>query len=500
MNLLWLILTPLIGGMLAGFAGRRSPALSRGLSLACLAIDLGLVLVLSVTHDSTPLAANGTWLAQMDWPWIPQLGIRLHLGLDGLSLLLILLTLGLGAVSVIASWSEITKRVGFFHFNLMLTLAGVIGVFLALDLFLFFFFWELMLVPMYFLIAVWGHERRIYAAIKFFLFTQGSGLLMFAAILALAFINYRETGILTFDYFALAKTQLGPTTQMWLMLGFFIAFAVKLPVVPFHTWLADAHTEAPTAGSVILAGLLLKTGAYGLLRFAVPLFPTASATFAPVAMTLGVVGILYGAMLAFAQDDMKRLVAYTSISHLGFVLLGIYAENTLALQGAIIQMLAHGLSTGALFILVGALQERLHTRDMRKLGGLWSTAPRIGAIGLFFAIASLGLPGLGNFVGEFLVLLGTYRVATGFAVAGTLGLVVSTIYALSFVQRIFHGERAARTMLPDFSSRHMLVMATMIIALVWLGCYPQPVFDTANSALANLQHVASERQSHPGEP
>ena len=319
--------------------------------------------------------------------------------------MLILLTLGLGVMSVIASWSEITERVGFFHFNLMLTLAGVIGVFLALDLFLFFFFWELMLVPMYFLIAVWGHERRIYAAIKFFLFTQGSGLLMFAAIVALALINYRQTGTLTFDYFALAKTQLGSTTQMWLMLGFFIAFAVKLPVVPFHTWLADAHTEAPTAGSVILAGLLLKTGAYGLLRFAVPLFPAASATFAPVAMTLGVIGILYGAMLAFAQDDMKRLVAYTSISHLGFVLLGIYAGNALALQGAIVQMLAHGLSTGALFILVGALQERLHTRDMRQLGGLWSTAPRIGAIGLFFAIASLGLPGLGNFVGEFLVLL-----------------------------------------------------------------------------------------------
>ena len=227
---------------------------------------------------------------------------------------------------------------------------------------------------------------------------------MFAAIVALTLINYRQTGTLTFDYFALAKTRLDPTTQMWLMLGFFIAFAVKLPVVPFHTWLADAHTEAPTAGSVILAGLLLKTGAYGLLRFAVPLFPAASASFAPVAMTLGVIGILYGAMLAFAQDDMKRLVAYTSVSHLGFVLLGIYAGTTLALQGAVIQMLAHGLSTGALFILVGALQERLHTRDMRQIGGLWSSAPRIGAIGLFFAIASLGLPGLGNFVGEFLVL------------------------------------------------------------------------------------------------
>ena len=500
MILLWLILTPLIGGVLAGFTGRRNNVWPRWLSLVCLAIDLMLILALWAEHDGAAITPNGTWLAQIDWSWIPQLGIRLHLGLDGLSLLLILLTLGLGFMSVIASWSEITERVGFFHFNLMLTLAGVIGVFLALDLFLFFFFWELMLVPMYFLIAVWGHERRIYAAIKFFLFTQGSGLLMFAAIVALAIFNYRQTGVLTFDYFALAKTQFGPTTQMWLMLGFFIAFAVKLPVVPFHTWLADAHTEAPTAGSVILAGLLLKTGAYGLLRFAVPLFPAASATFAPVAMALGVIGILYGAMLAFAQDDMKRLVAYTSVSHLGFVLLGIYAGTALALQGAVIQMLAHGLSTGALFILVGALQEKLHTRDMRRLGGLWSTAPRIGAIGLFFAIASLGLPGLGNFVGEFLVLLGTYRVASGFAIAGTLGLVVSTIYALSFVQRVFHGEPRASAALTDFSSRHMIVMGTMIMTLVWLGCYPQPVFDTASAGIANLQRVVSEHQPHPGEP
>src|SRR5690606_24495322 len=247
-------------------------------------------------------------------------------------------------------WSEITDRVGFFHFNLLWTLAGTVGVFLALDLFLFFFFWELMLFPMYFLIAIWGHERRVYAAIKFFLFTQGSGLLMFVAILALDFINHQQTGTTTFDYFAMSGTELDASTEMLSMLGFFIAFAFNLPPVPLHTWLPDAHTEAPTAGSVILAGILLKTGAYGLLRFAVPLFPDAAMSFAPVAMALGVIGTLYGAVLAFAQDDMKRLVAYTSVSHLGFVLLGIYAWNELALQGAVVQMLAHGLSTGGLFI------------------------------------------------------------------------------------------------------------------------------------------------------
>jgi NADH-quinone oxidoreductase subunit M len=494
MILLWLILTLLIGGVMAWLGERRNDDWPRWISLVVLAVDLALVLTLWAEHyGAVAVTAQGSWLADIDWPWIPPLGIGFHLGMDGLSLLLILLTIGLGIMSVAASWTEITERVGFFHFNLLWTLAGVVGVFLALDLFLFFFFWELMLVPMYFLIAIWGHERRVYAAIKFFLFTQGSGLLMFVAILALAFSNYHQTGTLTFDYFALARVRLDPATQMWIMLGFFVAFAVKLPAVPFHTWLPDAHTEAPTAGSVILAGLLLKTGAYGLLRFAVPLFPEAAAAFAPVAMTLGVIGILYCAVLSFAQHDMKRLVAYTSVSHLGFVLLGIYAWNTLALQGAIIQILAHGLSTGALFILVGALQERLHTRDMRQIGGLWSSAPRIGAIGMFFAIASLGLPGLGNFVGEFLVLFGTYRVASGFAIVGTLGLVLSTIYALIFVQRIFHGEPRGTAALADFSSRHMIVMATMIATLVWLGFYPQPVFDTAAPSLSNLQHIRAER-------
>ncbi len=494
MILPWLILILLVGGVVAWFAERRNDTWPRWISLIVLACDLALGLALWAQHyGAVTITARGSWFTDISWPWIPPLGITFHLGMDGISLVLILLTIGLGIVSVAASWTEITERVGFFHFNLLWILAGVVGVFLALDLFLFFLFWELMLVPTYFLIAIWGHERRVYASIKFFLFTQGSGLLMFVAIVALSFIYYRQTGTPTFDYFALAQARLDPVTQMWLMLGFFVAFAVKLPAVPFHTWLPDAHTEAPTAGSVVLAGLLLKTGAYGLLRFAVPLFPESAAAFAPVAMTLGVVGILYGAMLAFAQDDMKRLVAYTSVSHLGFVLLGIYAWNMLALQGVIMQMLAHGLSTGALFILVGALQERLHTRDMRQLGGLWSSVPRLAAIGMFFAIASLGLPGLGNFVGEFLILFGTYRVASGFAIAGTLGLVAAAVYALIFVQRVFHGENRGTTTLFDFSARHMIVMSAMIASLVWLGFYPQPVFDTAGPGLDNLEHIRAER-------
>jgi NADH-quinone oxidoreductase subunit M len=434
------------------------------------------------------------WLVEIDAEWIPRLGINFHLAMDGLSLLLVMLTAFLGIMSVAASWTEIKERVGFFHFNLMWSLAGIIGVFLSLDLFLFYFFWELMLVPMYFLIALWGHENRIYAAVKFFLFTQLSGLLMLAAILGLYFIHARGTGIYTFDYIQLLGTSMSSTKEMLLLLGFVIAFLVKLPAVPFHTWLPDAHTEAPTAGSVILAGLLLKTGAYGLLRFAVPLFPRAAFDFGPVAMVLAVIGILYGAVLAFAQTDLKRLVAYTSVSHMGFVLLGIFAWNELALQGAVIQIICHGISTGALFIIVGALQERIHTRDLDRMGGLWTAVPRMGGVGLFFGLASLGLPGLGNFVGEFLVLIGTYNVSILMTVIAAIGLVAATIYALWMIQRAFFGPKREDLKPPDLRMREMTVMALMMAAIVWIGLYPQPVLDTAGQSLKDLRQNVSVMQ------
>jgi NADH-quinone oxidoreductase subunit M len=488
MTLIWLIAIPAIGGLFAWLVARRWIVGARLIALATLALDL-IVLFLIWRNAVGPIdiTGGGHWIAILNIQWIPHLGIGFELGLDGLSLLLVLLTIILGFISVIISWSEIDERVGFFHFNLLWTLSGTIGVFLALDLFLFFFAWEIMLVPMYFLIALWGHENRIYAAIKFFLFTQGSGLLMLLGILALVFVHQGVTGIFTFDYFQLLGTQMKAATEMWIMLGFFIAFTVKMAVVPFHTWLPDAHTEAPTAGSVILAGVLLKTGAYGLLRFVVPLFPLASIRFAPIAMLLGIIGIFYGAFLAFGQNDLKRLIAYSSISHLGFVLLGIFAWNMLALQGAVMQILAHGVSTGALFITAGALQERLHTRDMRRLGGLWASLPKLSAIGMFFAIASLGLPGLGNFIGEFLILLGTYQVRPAFAVVAALGVITAAAYALILVQRTFHGPVLAPVTAPDLRARHLAVMAALIAAIIWLGVYPQPVFDLASSGLANLQ-------------
>ncbi|MBE7426035.1 MAG: NADH-quinone oxidoreductase subunit M [Ideonella sp.] len=486
-----LIFVLVVGGVLAWIGERWHRDAPRWIALLATLIELALAIALWLQHPGEVVpTAHGAWLAETSVAWIPRFGISYHLALDGISLLLVALTALLGVVSVACSWREIQSGIGFFHLNLCLTLAGAVGVFLALDLFLFFFLWELMLVPMYFLIAIWGHERRRYASIKFFIFTQGSGLLMLLSILALAFVHHGATGSFSFDYFDLLHTAMAPQTQMWVMLGFFVAFAVKLPAFPLHTWLPDAHTEAPTAGSVILAGVLLKTGAYGLLRFVVPLFPDAAMRFAPVAMALGVAGILYGALLAFAQSDLKRLIAYTSVSHLGFVLLAVFAWNAWALNGAVMQMLAHGVSTGALFILVGLLQERIHTRDMQRMGGLWATVPRLAAIGLFFVLASLGLPSTSNFVGEFLVLLGSYRVNLTLTVLATLGLITAVVYALALMQRTFHGDNRNGWQLVDASSRELATFAVLIAVTIWLGLYPQPVFDVSTPALRALQATA----------
>lgn len=350
-----------------------------------------------------------------------------------------------------------------------------------------------MLIPMYFLIAIWGHERRRYAAVKFFIFTQLSSLLMLVAILALFFAHHNATGIYSFEYGDLLGTPLAPSTAMWMMLGFFTAFAVKLPAVPLHTWLPDAHTEAPTAGSVVLAGLLLKTGAYGMMRFVVPLFPEASRAFAPVAMWLGVAGILYGALLAFGQTDLKRLVACTSISHMGFVLLGIFAWNNQALDGALVTMLAHGVSTGALFVIAGALQDRLHTRELGQMGGLWTVVPWLSGSAMFFAMASLGLPGLGDFVGEFLVLLGTYPRSVPLAALAAAGILLAMLYALRMVQGAFLGPETHHWRIADLVPRESFVMAIMIAALLWLGLYPRPVLDVFQPARGTMERLALRR-------
>lgn len=492
MTLFWLIAVPILGGALAWRAEAWHPRAPGAIALAALGVDALLTLALA-PHGNAP--ARDGWLDALRWRWIPRFGIDFQLGLDGLSWPLIALTVLLGIVAVGCSWTEIRARTGLFHLNLLWTLAGALGVFLALDLFLFFVFWEVMLIPMFLLIRLWGHERRAYAAMKFFVFTQIGGLLMLIAILALVLSHRAASGSFAFDYLQLLKARLDPQAERWIMLGFFLAFVVKLPGVPFHTWLPDAHTQAPTGGSVILAGVLLKTGAYGLLRFVVPLFPEAAREFAPVAMGLGAVGILYAAKLAFAQTDLKRLIAYTSVSHMGFVLLGAFAGNVWARQGAVMTMLAHGLSAAALFMIAGALQERLHTREMAHMGGFWKPAPRMGAITLFFSVAALGMPGLGNFVGEFLALLGAYRANPPLTAVAAAGLVLAPIYALRIVQRILHGPPADRAP-SDFGLRETLLLAMLMAATVGLGLYPQPLLDIAGTArleAAPLQASAGVR-------
>lgn len=494
MTLLWLILIPFAGGFLCWLTERDQSRVPRWIALASMTLVLGLALQLWFSGDySLPQTAGSPqWQLEFQMPWIPQLGISFHLALDGLSLLMVILTGLLGVLAILCSWREIQRHLGFFHLNLLWILGGVIGVFLAVDLFLFFFFWEMMLVPMYFLIALWGHKAsdgktRITAATKFFIYTQASGLLMLVAILALVFVHYSATGMLTFNYADLLNTPMSKSVEFVLMLGFFIAFAVKMPVVPLHGWLPDAHSQAPTAGSVDLAGILLKTAAYGLLRFGIPLFPEASIEFAPVAMALGIVGIFYGALLAFAQTDIKRLVAYTSISHMGFVLIAIYSGSQQALQGAVVQMIAHGLSAAGMFILCGQLYERLHTRDMRQMGGLWGRIKFLPAISLFFAAASLGLPGTGNFVGEFLILLGTFQLLPKVAVVATFGLVLASVYSLIMVQRAFFGSAKEASTLPAMSSRELFIVLLLAVLLVLLGVYPQPIFDTTNTVMLSVQ-------------
>jgi NADH-quinone oxidoreductase subunit M len=439
-----------------------------------------------------PLGSSGYQLQELH-PWIelgahgtaPQTFINYHLGVDGISLFLVILTTFLTVVSILCSWNSIQKRVKEFFIAILLLEVGVVGVFLSLDLFLFFLFWEVMLIPMYLLIGIWGHDRRIYAAVKFILYTMAGSILMLVGILWL----YNATG--TFDL-PLIQQALGTgalvlprDTEMLLFLAFFVAFAIKVPLFPFHTWLPDAHVEAPTAGSVMLAGVLLKMGTYGMIRFCLPLFPDASHRFAPAIAVLAIIGVIYGALVALVQPNLKKLVAYSSVSHLGFVVLGIFAFHPISMQGAVFQMLAHGISTGGLFLLVGMLYDRRHTFEMSQFGGLATPMPRLAAFFLFVALSSLGLPMLNGFVGEFLILLGTYQVHWNWAAWAAIGVILSACYLLWSYQRVFFGEITVeknRT-LADVSARERWILVTMALITLWMGI--GSVFITGRTAAAS---------------
>ena len=403
--------------------------------------------------------------------WIPAPPIHYHLGVDGISMFLVILTTFLTPISVLASWNSIQKRVKEFFVMLLMLEVGVIGVFLSLDMFLFFLFWELMLIPMAFLIGIWGHERRVYAAVKFVLYTMAGSILMLVGIIWL----YNATG--TFDLPTIQQTLangqliLEPRTEMLLFLAFFVAFAIKVPLFPLHTWLPDAHVEAPTAGSVMLAGVLLKLGTYGMMRFCLPLFPEASHRAAPWVAALAIIGIIYGALVSLVQPNLKKLVAYSSVSHLGFVVLGIFAFHNISMQGAVYQMLAHGISTGALFLLVGMLYDRRHTFEISEFGGLSTPMPKLAAFFLFVALSSLGLPMLNGFVGEFMILLGTFQRHWGWAAWAALGVILSACYLLWSYQRVFFGEITVEKnkTLADASVREKWILATMAVVTLWMG-------------------------------
>jgi NADH-quinone oxidoreductase subunit M len=470
----------LFGGALAWYFESIKAQSARWLALLTVLL-VGLYFIISISASVLDFSSLQV-LVRLSW--IESFNIEYAFALDYLSLLLVLLTLFLAIICILVSWQEIQIKAGFYYFNLLASIAGIVGVFTAVDMFLFFFFWEVMLLPMTALIAIWGHENRRFAAIKFFIFTQVSSLLMLVAIIAMSVIHYQQVGVVSFFYLDWLALELPRSISTYLMLGFFVAFAVKLPSVPVHSWLPDAHTQAPTAGSVLLAGVLLKTGAYGLIRFVIHLFPQASVDFAPIAATLGVVSILYGAKMAFAQQDFKRLVAYSSISHMGFVMLALFSFNSIAYQGAVLTLVAHGLSSAALFALAGMVYSRIHSRDLREMGGFWDSAPRMGGFALAFSAAAFGLPGLANFVAEFFSLVGAYQHFPMMTIFAAFGLIGSAIYGMVLFQSVFQGRRQGRAKeqsreeankINDLSNRELVVFSTLLALLIIIGFYPNLV-------------------------
>lgn len=488
MPLSLIIFLPSIAAAAIVLVARKNATLAKGIALAATLLTFVLSLPLYLNYpDNT---SEMRFVEQMSW--IESLGVSYHLGIDGISLLLVLLTTFFGPICILAAWNSIQKGVAGFLASFLVLETGMLGVFCSLDLFLFFVFWEAMLIPMYFLIGVWGGERRIYATVKFVLYTMAGSALMLVAILTLYLLHGKATDVYTFNLMTIqanmAQLGLSLRIELLLFLGFFIAFAIKVPLFPFHTWLPDAHVEAPTVGSVILAGVLLKMGTYGLIRFCIPLFPAATYSTIPWVSALAIIGIIYGALVAMVQPDLKKLVAYSSVSHLGFVVLGLFSLQQQGVQGGLLQMVNHGLSTGALFLIVGMIYERRHTRLIEDFGGLAKRMPIFATFFMIATLSSIGLPGLNGFVGEFLILTGTFLSHKIYAVFAATGVILAAVYMLWMFQRVVFGklENPANQTLQDLSLREIVVLVPVLLLILFIGVYPHPFLSKMEASVENV--------------
>jgi NADH-quinone oxidoreductase subunit M len=501
--LLWVLFTPLAGSMVLLLIPKENKEAIRW--VANIFATLGMVVALPLIPWFWAVKGEPGFHFVVGSPsnWIPSIGAGFILGIDGISFLMVMLTVLLGAISILSSWNAIQERTKEYYAWFLALQTGMLGVFMALDLFLFFVFWEVMLVPMYLLIGIWGGPRRIYAAIKFFLYTLVGSVLMLLGILYLFFNHHAQTGIYTFALEALYQTSpmLALSAQIWLFLAFFVAFAIKVPMFPFHTWLPDAHVEAPTAGSVILAGVLLKMGTYGFVRYSLPLFPGASSDSRVVAwvVVLSLIAIIYGGLVCLMQKDMKKLVAYSSVSHLGFCTLGIFALNHLGLSGSVLQQVNHGISTGALFLIVGVLYDRRHTRMIADYGGISHVMPVYATITLIMFMSSMGLPLLNGFIGEFTILYGAFMVNWTWAAWAVLGVILAAAYLLWLYQRVFFGPvtNPKNEKLPDLSAREIVLFAPLVALALWIGIYPKPYFEILEQPVAHIVQVVENARQQP---
>ena len=482
-----ILFTPLAGALLLLLIDKQNESAIRW--VANIIAFIGFLVSVPLWFWFTPQGPDFQFVERA--PWIPSVGAEYFLGVDGLSTLLILLTTMMGCISVLSSWDAITERVKEYYIFLLVLQTGMLGAFMSLDFLLFFLFWEVMLVPMYFLIGIWGSANRLYSAIKFFLYTLVGSVIMLLGILALYFAYHNDPanlGAYSFDITRYQKYAFAANLQWWVFLAFFLGFAIKVPMFPFHTWLPDAHTDAPTAGSVILAAVLLKMGTYGFLRFSLPILPEASRQFVPMMVLLSIIGIVYGALVALAQKDWKRLVAYSSVSHMAMVMLGMFALNPVGITGSIIQQLNHGISTGALFLLVGIVYERRHTRDISEYGGLSKVMPVYAAVFLIMTMSSIGLPTLNGFIGEFLILQGVFVASKVWAAFAASGVVLGAAYMLYLYQRTMFGkvENPKNERLLDLSHREFATFAPLLILAVWMGIYPAPFLHRLETS---VQHI-----------